>query len=281
MPVGINHGAVLGHDAEPVAVAVQGETDFRVGLAKRLDECSEVLRLRRVGMVIRKAPVHLAEKLGHRAAQAPVQPRRHSPGDAVAAVHRDVESAREPYVARDALHVGVEHVGLRTLPGAARQFIALDAAAEFLDVVARERRAGDHHLDAVVLGRVVAPRDHGGAAAAEMMRGEIGYGRRRHSQVDHVGARAGDSICQCARQFLARKASVPRHGKRGPVAGGGRSALDTERSQRAPDPVHCRGRERLADDAANVVGAKDFGGNRHGAERKSRTRRASHWRRPG
>src|SRR5207245_10240447 len=52
-------------------------------------------------------------------------------------------------------------------------------------------------------------------------------------------------------------------------------ALAPERAERAPDLAHDRGREALAHDAADVVGAEDFAGEFHVRKNSSR-RRASH-----
>ena len=52
LAVGIDDLAVLGDDAEPVAVAVEREAELGVAGCDRGDQVGEVLRLARVGMVI-------------------------------------------------------------------------------------------------------------------------------------------------------------------------------------------------------------------------------------
>src|SRR5204863_415889 len=77
-----------------------------------VDELGEVLRLSRIGMVVREAPVDFAVELGDLAAEPPVEARGEHPGDAVAAVDGDLHRACELHVADDALDVGIEHIGL-------------------------------------------------------------------------------------------------------------------------------------------------------------------------
>src|SRR5207248_11001201 len=99
----------------------------------RIGELGEVLRLSRIGMVVREAAVDLAVELGDLAAEAPVEARRQHPGDAVAAVDRDLHRACELHVADDALDVGIEHIGLATLAAAGLEIPALGAVLQLLD----------------------------------------------------------------------------------------------------------------------------------------------------
>ena len=268
LAIGEDDLAVLGHDAEPVAVAVESEAELGVAGFQRPDQLDQILGLRRIGMVVGEAPVHLAVELGHFAAQAPVEPRREHAGDAVAAVDREVHAPRELHVPGDALDIGVKHVRFAALARAGLEIAALDARAQRLDLIAVERFAGDHHLQAVVLGRVVAAAHGDAAAAAQVMRREVGNGRRRHADIDHVGARAGDAFGQRRDQLGARQPAVAAHRE------GRRVALASERAERPADVAHDRRRQAAADDAADVVGAKDLGGQLH-ARRNSISRRVS------
>src|SRR5687768_6137164 len=105
--VGEDDFAVLRHHTEPVAVAVERESELGVAALQRLDEVDEVRRLRRVRMVVRETAVDLAVELGHLAAKTPVEARREHAGDTVAAVDRDAELPRELHVAGDSLDVGI------------------------------------------------------------------------------------------------------------------------------------------------------------------------------
>src|SRR6185436_18617732 len=109
-----------------------------------------------------------------------------------------------------------------------------------------------HDLQPVVVGRVVAAGDGDAAAAAEVVRGEVGDRRRRHADVDHVGAGGIEAFGERLGELGAGKAAVASDRERGRVA------LAADGAERAADVAHDGRRERLADDAADVVGAEDF-----------------------
>jgi hypothetical protein len=150
------------------------------------------------------------------------------------------------------------------------EFAALDAPAHVLDLVPRERVPVDHHLEAVVIRGIVAAGHRDAAAAAQMVRGEVGDRRRRHADVDHGGA---GSVHALRQRFGQRGARVP--------AITAERELRRHRTQRAADGTHHFRRERAPGNAADVVGAEDFGGQVHGAEKYSSSRRASQRPRPG
>src|SRR5439155_13358219 len=141
------------------AVAVEGQAELALSGLQFLYQLQKILGLRRIRMVVRKAPVHFAVQLLHLAAQPPVKPRREHAGDAVAAIDRDAKRTRQPYVARDALDVRIEDVGGAALAASLAWLSRLDPAAQLLHVFAPQRAACDHHLEAVVIGRVMAAGD--------------------------------------------------------------------------------------------------------------------------
>src|SRR5258706_9922480 len=106
-------------------------------------------------MVTREGPVGLAVELRHLAAQLSIQARCQHSGDTVAAIDRDAHRPRELDVACDALDVRVEHVRLAALTRSGLELAALNPVLQLLDVVAIQGGAGDHHLQTVVLRRVV------------------------------------------------------------------------------------------------------------------------------
>ncbi len=72
LAVGVDDLAGLGYHTEPVAVAVEREAELVVAGGQRSDQVLQVLRLRRIGMMVGKVAVDLAEDLAHAAAEAPV-----------------------------------------------------------------------------------------------------------------------------------------------------------------------------------------------------------------
>jgi hypothetical protein len=59
--------------------------------------------------------------------------------------------------------------------------------AQRLDLLAKNSAAGQHHLEAVVITRVVAAGELN-AAAAQGAGGKVQHGRGRHANVDHLNA---------------------------------------------------------------------------------------------
>ena len=85
------------------------------------------------------------------------------------------------------LHVGRAGVDcFERSAGRLVKALALHGFAELADVVAVERALADHHLEAVFVGWVVAPRDLNPAVEVEMVHGEIEKRSRSNADVDHV-----------------------------------------------------------------------------------------------
>ena len=247
----------LGYHAEPVAVAIEGEPDLVVGARQAANDILQILGLRRIGMMIRKVAVDLAEKLGYRAAEAAKQGRCERAGHAVAAIDSDLERTRELDVAGDAIEVRRRDVGGAIGSRAATQVAALDARLQGGNRIARQRLAGDHHLEAVIVGRIMAAGDGDAALRGELVRGEIAHRRGDHADVDDMGTARPDSVAQRASELGARIPPIARDDDR--VA----PALLRQRSERLPDSMDDRRRQRLADNPANVVSLEDVGGQLH------------------
>ena len=86
------------------------------------------------------------------------------------------------------------------------------------------------------------------------MRSEICDRRRRHADVDHVGAGLVQAVGERRDELGPGETSVARERERG------RAALDAERTEGAPDLPDDLGSKGFSDYAADVVGAKDFVG---------------------
>jgi hypothetical protein len=134
-----------------------------------------------------------------------------------------------------------------------------NTAPQVLDHVAVKSLPAQHHLQAVVLGRVVAARHRYATRGAEFVRGEIAHRCRHATDVDHVGSGVGDAGRERSRQFGAREPSVAADDN------GVDAARHRFRAEGEADLAHHVGGERAAHDAANVVGLEDFGcGSEHG-----------------
>src|SRR5450631_505281 len=98
-------------------------------------------------MVIGKATIDLAEKLGDLAAQATEELRSESSRDSIAAIERDFHRPREPDVGHDSIEVRGRDVHRARVARPTSQVTAFDARSEALNLSFGERRAGDDHLE--------------------------------------------------------------------------------------------------------------------------------------
>jgi hypothetical protein len=71
-----------------------------------------------------------------------------------------------------------------------------------------ERLAAQHHLEPVVLGRIVAAGDGNATVGAQFMGGEVGHRGRHPADVDDVDTRLRDAFRQGPCQLRAGEAAV-------------------------------------------------------------------------
>ena len=109
-------------------------------------------------MVIREVAVDLREQLDQLATQRLEQTRREFAGHAVAGIDHDLHRTHRLDVADDAVKIDLLDIvfGVRALT--AREVVVDDALIQRLDLVAIDRGAAQDHLEAVVVGRIVAAR---------------------------------------------------------------------------------------------------------------------------
>src|SRR5690606_38648953 len=145
-------------------------------------------RVGRIGVVVGELAVDLAVQLVHRAAQCPEQPGGRHAAHAVAAVDGDAHGAGQADVIGDLADVGVRQVGddadaRRRVQG---RLDAVHGLAQGLDVVAVEGAPRHHHLETVVVGRVVAAGDGDARAAAVPVGGVVHQRGVRQAEVHRV-----------------------------------------------------------------------------------------------
>ena len=142
---------------------------------------------------------------------------------------------------------------------------------QHLDVVAEDRVMGEHHLEAVELGRIVRPGDLNAAVHGEGLGGEVECRRRDLADVYRRSARGGDPFAHTVRERRAGR----------PVIASDRDArrlaavlepLPRERRVRLADrPGGVRG-QLIADRTADVVLPKNRGRELHGMDPPSAAR---------
>ena len=250
LAVGPDDLAGLRDHAQPVAVAVEGQAQLTVGIGHAVDQVAQVLGFGRIGMVIGKGAVHLAEQLGHFAAECAEQLRRHGASHAIAAVDGDLHGAGEFHAAGHACDIGLHQV---QLPARARmrgdgRRAAVHDAREFLHVLAIQGAAAHHHLEAVVLGRVVAAGDGHARTGLHGVRGEIHQRRGHLADIERIDALFQHAFLQRRRQHFAAEPAVATHDQR--LDAGLAGAYRQRRAQRAGEA----GVDQVGHGAADVVG---------------------------
>jgi hypothetical protein len=252
LAVRIDDLPVLGDDAEAVAVAVEGQPDFCVGILQRLDQVLQVFRMRRVRVVIRESAIHFAEQLDHLAAHAAIQVACKRTGYTVAAIDGNLDGARNFYIADDALQVLLADVVGAVLAGSGRRLQArFDGQVQGGDGIAMDCFALQHHLEAVVVWRVMAAGDHDAGAAIKHLGAEIHHRRGDDAQVDHVDAGNLQALRQCRNQAGAGQAAVAADNHAALSLGGGSQAEGV-----ADGTCHAF-IQRFTNDAANIVSLED------------------------
>ena len=201
-----------------------------------------------------KLAVDLRIQLVHRAAERAQDAGRRRAGDAVAGIDRDRHRSRELAVGDDARAVLGEDVHRRRAAAALHVVIGFHAPTQSLDLLAVDRAAADDHLEAVVVLRVVAARDLDAARAAvrAARRGDVVQHRRRHrAEVDDVEPGRREAAHERGGERRAREAAVAAD-RDGAIAGGQHLAAEGT-AELLGEPLV----DRLADDAADVVGLED------------------------
>ena len=259
LPVRPDDGPLAVDNAEAVSVAIERETEIRPVLAHRRDQVPEIRRHARIGMVIGEVAVDVAVELDDVVAKRLEQPRRDISRDTVAAIDDDLpglvaEGGRDLFA--DPPDVVLDHLRApqTALPETALsrvEIVLLDPASEILDRIAVQRLAGDHDLQSVVLGRVVAAGDHDAAAGLEMLRREIEQRGRHPPDIDDVAAALPHPLDDCREQLGARMPSVAARDQRL------HAAVVRLGADRAADPPDDLRGEGVADDAPDVVGAEN------------------------
>ena len=186
-----HHAAQMVDGADAVAVAVEADADVAAVLRHRLLQVDEVLLDRRVRMVVGEVAVDLVEQQDVPAGQLRGQAAQDLAGGAVAGVPGDGQVAGAVIVPHHAVHIGVLDVDVlrRAFAGHIIGLRRDDAQVE--DLLAVDRTLAQHHLDAVVVRRVVRAGDHDAGRRLAVAGGEIQHRRGAEPDPQHMQA-AGD-----------------------------------------------------------------------------------------
>ena len=221
----------------------------------RVDQLGQVAGHRGVGVVGGKGPVDRIVQQDVAAGEGARERAEHRAGGAVAGIprHRERRLDRFCEKARD---VSAGNVGLRRLARAACAIAAGGGGLrQRLDVGAEERPPAQHHLDPVVVRRIVRAGDHHAAVARALVNGEVEHRGGTQADAEHVGAGVREALDQAILQARrAQPAIAPDADQRRPI--GGRPA-PRDGGEAPADGNHVGRAQRLADDPPDVVRAED------------------------
>ena len=242
---------------EEAAVEIAVEGDAQVGARKphRAACHFAILFEHRVRHAVREVAVGFVMDLGEAERQLFREQVERDAGAAIAAVADDRErpqlvdvDIRKYVIAPGRLDVEGHDVAA---PGRIDELAGLGELADVLEarVLADRPRLFAHELEAVVVRRIVARRDHDPAVEPERRGREIHHLRAAEADVHDVDAGIAETAHQRAREFLARMADVAADGD--PL---GLQPLGIS----PPDPVHGVRIQLVRYATADVVGLEAF-----------------------
>jgi hypothetical protein len=210
-----DHPALAVDRADPIAVAVEGDADVEALSRTSAFRCARLASTVGSGWWLGKVPSIQREDRVMLARQPPISFSSRRAGGAVARVPADLE-ALAAEILDQPVDIGVEDVHVLDLAVALAPFARSGAAPELLDFLAEHRAAVQKHLEAVIVGRVVASGDLDPAADAERLGGEIEHRAWADSDPDDVDPAFGQAVDERGFEPGRMKAAVaadrdPRH----------------------------------------------------------------------
>src|SRR6185437_306735 len=240
-------------DADAVAVAVEGDAEIAAMRRHRRLELHEVLRLGRIRMMSREIAVDRLVEQHMLAGQVGGQADDGIAGGAVAGVPGYLERTLAVVVAHQTRDIGVEDAVLGDGSGTGGKIARRRDPTETLDVGPEERLLLDHHLEAVVVRRVVRAGDHDPGIDLQREGGEIEHRRRPQPDAHDIAAAFRQTANERRFQLGRAQPSVK------PDGDTPQALLDENAREGTADGVRVGCGERVADDAPYVVFAQDGG----------------------
>ena len=123
--------------------------------------------------MVREVAIHLEEQLGDFDVELLENAMNHGSGRTVSRVGDYFDAPIQAELSRHFVHVGRDGVAGTQGSPTGFEIAALDNVANFLNGFAMQRARAADAFEAVVLGRIVASRDHNGAMGVQVLRGVI------------------------------------------------------------------------------------------------------------
>src|SRR5690606_30255830 len=203
LPIGPDDFARRSDHAKAVGIAVESQAKLAVVVLYVPDKVLQVVGIGRVGVVVGEGAVDVAVQFVDLATQCAVQARSYGAAHAIAAVDGDFHGTRKNDGVTDVLDIGIEQ--LQLVLGArldvAHRFRLSHDLCQLLYIVAVQGLAVHHHLEAVVVGRIVAAGDRDARAGVLRIGGKIDDRSGHHAQVYGIDATLHQAILQALRQF--------------------------------------------------------------------------------
>ena len=240
----------------PIGVAIPRNPDIGLLTNHFLGDVAAVLLEQRVRLVMRERPVDVETELCRLARELIEQQRRDESGHSAARIEHDGERCDDGRVDErhhllDVLEDDVARRHGSRRRGGPRQRVVDDHVADLAEplIAAQRQRAAPHHLDAVVLLRIVRRRDLRASFEAVVDHREVEHVRAEHAVVDDVGALLARALDEGGGNARRRDAHVARD------ANLARAEVDDEAAANLP-------RDLFVDfarvESADVVGLEDL-----------------------
>ena len=186
--IAVENRALFIDCAEAVGITVEGEADIGVIRRYRGHQLLQVFRLRGVGMMIRKMPIHIEEQLNGVAVQFFQNAPEYGSGCAIACIGHNFDTARQAELTRDFVHIRRRDIEAFQSAGAGDEILRFDDLTNLLNFLAVNRALAMHHFEAVVVGGIVASGDHDAGFRVQMEYRIIEQRRGHDAEISHFAA---------------------------------------------------------------------------------------------
>jgi hypothetical protein len=207
-PIAEDHFALLVDRSDAVAVAIERDSQFGAILLHGGDQMRQILGNGGVGVMIRKAAVHVEEQLRGLDVQFSRDPFHDRAGRAIARVEHDFDAAVEMKLRGDLFHIGRHHIGGLFGARAAQEVAFLDQAPDFLNLFAKNRGRARDHFEAVVFRRIVTTGNHHGAVGFQVKSGIVKHGSRNDPDIRHLTSTRFEPADQRVPQTIGAQAAI-------------------------------------------------------------------------
>ena len=208
-----NDFALLCNNPQTITVAIQCEAVVTVLGLDRFNKVLQILRLGRVRMVEREAAVRFAEKRDDIDGKLRKQLQHYGARNSAASIGCYLESAPDFDACKRFFNIGGDCINLLNDPrnGSLNPILRLHSATKVLNGIGKKRNSGDHHLEAVPLGRIMRTRNGHTSAAIEILRCIVKDRSRHRPHIKHLHAGTCNPFDQCVHQPFARQTAITSH----------------------------------------------------------------------